>query len=81
MMCFNTASGKRCCNLIREIKAEEVSAEVSIPQVVSAVATHWLLLVLLALSVASFNTVNGKYCCNVYKHYVHRALLPLVSIP
>ena len=26
--CFNTASGKRCCNnLIREIKATEVSAE------------------------------------------------------
>ena len=40
-LCFNTASGKYCCNDEREL-AYLVSEYVSIPQAVSTVATLYL---------------------------------------
>ena len=38
--CFNTASGKHCCNLMAGSVAKAIKAKVSIPQVVSTVATE-----------------------------------------
>ena len=40
VMSFNTASGKRCCNLFKKEDYHVYSKKVSIPQAVSAVATY-----------------------------------------
>ena len=37
---FNTASGKRCCNMLHAHGWVRINGKVSIPQAVSAVATH-----------------------------------------
>ena len=57
---FNTASGKRCCN-VREVDNMIDNMIVSIPQAVSAVATPMFDLL---SDAGRFNTASGKRCCN-----------------
>ena len=62
--CFNTASGRHCCNVVGKYVGENTAKLVSIPQAVGTVATaqgkdawYWMRL-------ASFNTASGRHCCN-----------------
>ena len=61
--CFNTASGKYCCNFGKNTNIKDEDGKVSIPQAVSTVATRNLKLKVVAQE-AGFNTASGKYCCN-----------------
>ena len=61
--CFNTASGKYCCNPLNRVKEYDlVIGEVSIPQAVSTVATRRIYFT--DNDRDGFNTASGKYCCN-----------------
>ena len=64
LKCFNTASGKYCCNIIHK-KWQSCCRRVSIPQAVSTVATQPLFDLLKPRKVDCFNTASGKYCCNL----------------
>ena len=68
---FNTASGKYCCNLIREIKAEEVSAGFNTASGKYCCNSNQFLLKEL---IAGFNTASGKYCCNGRRWNVKQTL-------
>ena len=64
--CFNTASGRCCCNKSKPSASESTSIVVSIPQAVGAVAT--LKLIKKASFLYSFNTASGRCCCNVNEY-------------
>ena len=77
--CFNTASGKHCCNVVTQPQ-QSTGLWVSIPQAVSTVATGNKITED-EYTYECFNTASGKHCCNCRQlHYGNRYRL-LVSIP
>ena len=63
LTCFNTASGRCCCN-VDNGEIVSLSGFVSIPQAVGAVATRDLESGMIK-NVLGFNTASGRCCCNM----------------
>ena len=75
-ICFNTASGRCCCNTLFNSPLKYYF--VSIPQAVGAVATG--ILESGDTTTACFNTASGRCCCNLFT-IIYFKILMEVSIP